>query len=141
MSQVPDDLDALLASLLVTVPDPVAESAPLVGQPLPELSAEDVRVFVDLRAWLDNGAPGGTWQPPRLDSSTPEAEVLEPEILLELAAARAWRSGDLDAFDKALSRLPEDRAAHHRRMARACDLIRARQEARTSTTPAPGGRS
>lgn len=141
MSQGPDDLDALLASLLITVPDQVAESAPLVGQPLPELPAQDVKVFVNLRAWLDDGAPGGTWQPLRLDSPIPEAEALEPEILLELAVARAWRAGDLDSFEIALSHLPADRAAHHRRMAVVCDLIRARQRARTSATPTPGGRS
>lgn len=134
----PDDLDALLASLLVapataSEPEPEAEvkPAPVVVTatlPLPELPADAAAVLAALRAWLDAGAPGGTWQAPELSSPTHMTEPLDPETLLELAAARAWQAGDQEGFDKALARLPADRAAHHRRMAAVCERSRLRSE-------------
>lgn len=131
MSQTaPDDLDALLASLLTGTEQDAEPTPDVVALPLPKLSAEEARVFVSLREWLDEGAPGGTWQPPQLDPPTPEPEALEPEILLELAAAQAWRAGDEVAFELALAKLPADRSEHHRRMAGVCDLIKARQAER-----------
>lgn len=139
MSQ-PDDLDALLASLLIApapTPEPEAEPeaeatpAPVVATlALPELPAEAVAAVVTLRTWLDVAEPGAVLEPVVFDPPAPEPEQLDPETLLELAAARAWRSGDQKAFDKALTRLPADRADHHRRMAAVCDLISSRQEAR-----------
>lgn len=146
MSQ-PDDLDALLQSLL-SDPAPAPEPAPEVA-PAPEasallppaLSVDAEAVQAALRAWLDDGAPGGIWQVPELGPHASRAEPLEPEILLELTAARAWKAGDQEAFDKALARLPEDRAEHHRRMAQVCDLIKTKQQARATLATTPGGRS
>lgn len=141
MSQAaPDDLDALLASLLA----PVTEPAPVVAALLPPgLPADAEVVQAALRAWLDDGAPGGTWQAPELGPPAAVAEPLEPEILLELAAARAWRDGDQEGFERALSRLPAESVDHHRRMVGVCDLIKTRQaeQAAAAPAPAPEGRS
>lgn len=136
MSQ-PDDLDALLASLLVAPlsapePEPEAERAPVVVAatlPLLELPAEAVTTVAALRSWLDVAEPGTAWEPVVFDPPAPEPEQLDPETLLELAAARAWRSGDHEAFDRALARLPVDRAQHHRRMAEVCERSKLRSEA------------
>lgn len=135
MSAAPDDLDSLLLSLLAPAapaPEPVAEvaPAPVEAAPLPELPADAAAIQAELRAWLDKAAPGDIFNPPALAPPTPEAESLEPEIPLELAAARAWQAGDQEAFEKALARLPAASAQHHRRMAGVCDLIRSRQQER-----------
>lgn len=148
----PDDLDALLASLLATPapapePEPVAEPAPVVttaALPLPELPAEAAAIQAALRAWLDKAAPGDFFNPPELEPPAPKAEQLDPETLLELAAALAWQADDKEAFNKALARLPADLAQHHRRVAGVCDLIKTRQRARGTLAPTPdtpGGRS
>lgn len=132
MSQ-PDDLDALLASLLAApapAPQPDAQPAPVVATATllpPELPADAAAVQAALRSWLEDGAPGGTWQVPEMGPPAAVTEPPESEVLLELAAARAWRDGDQEAFDKALAGLPIDSADHHRRMAGVCDLIRTRQ--------------
>lgn len=127
---VPDDLDALLASLLS------AEPAPVQAVPAsPVISPERAENLVHLRAWLLERYPYAKvdpdWQPkrdPGYELPEPlQGEQIEPELLAELVAARAWRDGDLAAFDSALARLPADRAAHHRRMAVVSDLIKARQ--------------
>jgi hypothetical protein len=130
-----DDLDALLASLLVA-PEPDLEAkpalAPVVAQatlPLPELPAEAVAVVAAMRAWLDVAEPGEVFEPVAFAPPSPRPEQLDPETLLELAAARAWHSGDQDAFDKALARLPSDRAEHHRGMASVCERIRLKRGA------------
>lgn len=136
MSQ-PDDLDALLASLLIAPAssleaEPKAEdtSAPVVATlPLPELPAEAVAAVVALRTWMDVAEPGAVLEPGIFEPPVPEPEQLDPETLLELAAARAWRSGDHEAFDRALARLPAERAQHHRRMAEVCERSRLRSEA------------
>ncbi len=140
MSQ-PDDLDALLASLLIapaSSPEPegkpVVEATPalvvaMATLPLPELPAEAVAAVAALRTWLDVAEPGAVFEPAVFDPPAPESEQLDPETLLELAAARAWRSGDHEAFDKALARLPADRAQYHRRMAEVCERSRLRSEA------------
>jgi hypothetical protein len=146
MSQAaPDDLDALLASLLAPAPasepEPVAEPAPVAATLLPELPAEAAAIQAGLRAWLHKAAPGDIFNPSALDPPTPEAESLEPEILLELAAARAWRAGDQEAFDRALARLSAGSAQHHRRMAAVVDMIRTKQQARAAFAPTPEGRS
>lgn len=135
----PDDLDALLASLLVVpvaVPEPEPEvdvtRAPVVAMatlPLPELPADAVAAVTALRTWLDLAEPGAVFEPAVFHPPAPEPEQLDPETLLELAAARAWRSGDHEAFDRALARLPADRAQHHRRMAAVCERSRLRSEA------------
>jgi hypothetical protein len=90
MNAAPDDLDALLASLLTPAAEPV----------------------------------------PVLEPEVATTEQPDPETLLEMEAARAWQAGDQVAFDKALARLPVDRAEHHRRMASVCDLIKSRQSER-----------
>lgn len=138
-----DDLDALLASLMVgPESEPVVELAPVVALLPHELSIEAIKIMERTRAWLDVAEPGATLQPIVLDPPAREHESLEPEILLELVAARAWRHGDLAAFHAALARLPADRAEHHRRMASMCDLIKARQETGAEArASAPRGRS
>lgn len=135
----PDDLDALLASLLVapvSAPEPEPEVevtlAPVVVPvtlPLPELPAEAVAAVTALRTWLDLAEPGAVFEPTVFDPPASEPEQLDPETLLELAAVRAWRTGDHEAFDRALARLPADRAQHHRRMAAVCERSRLRSEA------------
>jgi len=140
MSQ-PDDLDSLLASLLnasAPASEPELEAkpalAPVVAQatlPLPELPPEAVAVVVALRAWLDVAEPGAVWEPVAFDPSSPQPEQLDPETLLELAAARAWHSGDQDTFDRALARLPSDRAEQHRQLAALCERSRLRSEAQS----------
>lgn len=131
MSTVPDDLDSLLASLL-SVPVPVAAPAPVpVANALPTLTPAAVRVIEQFRGWLDSAEPAEIWKPvAEADGPEASAEPLDADTLLELAAARAWRSGDHEAFEKALVRLPADRAEHHRRVAAACERSRMRHEAR-----------
>jgi hypothetical protein len=149
MSAAPDDLDTLLQSLLAApapAPEPEAEAKPALVVATatllpPELPADAAAVRAALRAWLDAGAPGGTWQAPELGPPAAVAEPLEPEFLLELAAARAWRDGDQEAFDRALERLPADLADHHRRMAAVVDMIKTRQQARVALAPTLEGRS
>jgi hypothetical protein len=147
MSAAPDDgLDALLASLLAgsapaAEPEPVAEPAPapvVVAQSLPELPTETVKLFEQLRAKVDAAEPGAVLQLPMLEAPAPEREPpLDPEALLEVATSRAWYSGDQEAFEKALARLPADRAAVHKRLAGICEMARLRHGARTQG----GGRS
>lgn len=145
MSAAPDDLDALLVSLLVapaSASEPEVAPAPAVAVLLPPaLSVDAESVQAALRAWLDDGAPGGIWQVPELGPHASQAEPLEPEILLELAAARAWQVRDQEAFDRALARLPAGRAEHHRRMAGVCDFIKTKQQAGATLAPTPEGRS
>ena len=136
MSQAaPDDLDALLLSLLsapAPIPEPVPEAEPspvVVTATLPELPAEAFAAVAALRTWLDVAEPGAVLDPVVFDPPAQAPEQLDPETLLELAAARAWRSGDHEAFDRALARLPTDRAQHHRRMAEVCERSRLRSEA------------
>lgn len=147
MNAAPDDLDALLLSLLAPAapaPEPVAEAAPASVEAappgMPELPPDAAAVQAALRAWLDSAQPGEVFNPSELGLAAPVTEPLEPEILLELVAARAWRAGDQEGFERALSRLPAESVEHHRRMAGVCDLIKTRQAER-SPGPTQGGRS
>jgi hypothetical protein len=92
------------------------------------LPPETVAVVAALRSRLDVAEPGTVLEPVVFDPQAPDLEILDPETLLELAASRAWHSGDQDAFDKALARLPIDSAEQHRRLAGLCERSRLRSE-------------
>lgn len=138
-----DGLDALLASLL-SDSAPAAEPEPVAG---PVISPERQADLARVHAWVLERCPWATvvpgWQPQPdpgyeiHEPVQPECEQLDPEALLEVAASRAWYSGDQEAFEKALARLPVDRAAMHRRLAGICEMARLRRSAGT----AQGGRS
>jgi len=143
MSQTaPDDLDALLASLMHAAPSAEPVSA------MPVISPERAASLEHLRAWLvkhlSNAQRDPNWQPepdPGYEVAALEpVQPIDPEIVAELAAARARYDGDPIAFDAALARLPSHRAEHHRRMAAVCDLMKVPQAARAQTAT-PGGRS